>query len=118
MEDPALPPPSKPPWPSSILTWLDLLGEHLLQCLEANSHHFLSALVWMLMDFRLERKWSVVGFCTGAIAGLVAITPAAGFVGAPVSSSSQFVDTQLRQLLRLPVLSVSCRLLFATCVLE
>ena len=37
------------------------------------------------MDFRLERKWSVVGFCTGAIAGLVAITPAAGFVGAPAS---------------------------------
>ena len=38
----------------------------------------------MIMDFRIERKWSVVGFCTGAIAGLVAITPAAGFVGAPV----------------------------------
>ena len=37
------------------------------------------------MDFRLERKWSVVGFCTGGIAGLVAITPAAGFVGPPVS---------------------------------
>jgi len=29
------------------------------------------ALTWMIMDFRLERKWSVVGFCTGAIAGLV-----------------------------------------------
>lgn len=43
------------------------------------------ALVWMFMDFRLERKWSVVGFCTGAIAGLVAITPAAGFVGAPAA---------------------------------
>lgn len=28
-------------------------------------------LAWMFMDFRLERKWSVVGFCTGAIAGLV-----------------------------------------------
>lgn len=43
------------------------------------------AITWMIMDFRLERKWSVVGFCTGAIAGLVAITPAAGFVGCPVS---------------------------------
>ncbi|EIM21371.1 ammonium transporter [Wallemia mellicola CBS 633.66] len=43
------------------------------------------ALTWLIMDYRLERKWSVVGFCTGAICGLVAITPAAGFVGAPAS---------------------------------
>lgn len=35
----------------------------------------------MLMDYRLERKWSAVGYCTGAICGLVAITPAAGYVG-------------------------------------
>lgn len=34
----------------------------------------------MALDWRLERKWSAVGFCTGAICGLVAITPAAGFV--------------------------------------
>lgn len=38
-------------------------------------------LAWMLMDYRLERKWSAVGYCTGAICGLVAITPAAGYVG-------------------------------------
>ncbi|PWN20133.1 ammonium transporter [Microstroma glucosiphilum] len=44
-----------------------------------------AAITWMLLDYRLERKWSVVGFCTGAIAGLVAITPAAGFVGVPAS---------------------------------
>lgn len=36
----------------------------------------------MLCDYRLEKKWSAVGFCAGAIAGLVAITPASGFVGA------------------------------------
>ncbi|KGB74494.2 amt family ammonium transporter [Cryptococcus deuterogattii R265] len=42
--------------------------------------------VWLIMDFRLERKWSMVGYCTGAIAGLVAITPAAGYVGAPASA--------------------------------
>jgi ammonium transporter, Amt family len=41
----------------------------------------MGGLSWMLLDFRLERKWSAVGFCTGAICGLVAITPAAGFVG-------------------------------------
>lgn len=35
----------------------------------------------MVWDYRLERKWSAVGFCSGAISGLVAITPASGFVG-------------------------------------
>ena len=35
---------------------------------------------WVLLDYRLERKWSAVGFCSGAIAGLVAITPGSGFV--------------------------------------
>jgi Amt family ammonium transporter len=44
-----------------------------------------AAITWMVMDYRFERKWSVVGFCTGAIAGLVAITPAAGFIGVPAS---------------------------------
>lgn len=33
----------------------------------------------------MERKWSAVGFCSGAIAGLVAITPGSGFVGAPAA---------------------------------
>lgn len=32
-----------------------------------------AGLTWMLLDYRLERKWSAVGFCTGAIVGLVAI---------------------------------------------
>lgn len=40
-------------------------------------------LTWMLLDYRLERRWSVVGFCSGAISGLVAITPASGYVGTP-----------------------------------
>ncbi|PWN51831.1 putative low affinity ammonium transporter [Violaceomyces palustris] len=44
-----------------------------------------AGLTWMFLDWRLERKWSVVGFCTGAIAGLVAITPAAGFIGLPAA---------------------------------
>jgi hypothetical protein len=39
----------------------------------------------MFWDWRLERKWSVVGFCSGAVAGLVAITPGSGYVGAPAS---------------------------------
>lgn len=35
---------------------------------------------WAIMDFRLARKWSVVGFCSGIIAGLVSITPGAGYL--------------------------------------
>jgi Amt family ammonium transporter len=37
-------------------------------------------IVWCLLDFRIERRWSMVGFCSGTIAGLVAATPSSGFV--------------------------------------
>lgn len=39
-----------------------------------------AALIWMFIDYVRFRKWSTVGLCSGAIAGLVGITPAAGFV--------------------------------------
>ena len=39
-----------------------------------------SAVVWMLMDMRFLGKPTLVGATTGAITGLVAITPAAGYV--------------------------------------
>jgi Amt family ammonium transporter len=41
----------------------------------------LSLIITHSQDYRIERKWSAVGFCSGSIAGLVAITPASGFVG-------------------------------------
>jgi len=37
---------------------------------------------WCFLDYRLDRKWSTVRFCSGAVAGLVAITPASGYVPA------------------------------------
>ena len=37
-------------------------------------------ITWMLWDYRLKRKWSVVGFCSGAVSGSVAIIPASGYV--------------------------------------
>ncbi|CAC36934.1 plasma membrane ammonium transmembrane transporter Amt1 [Schizosaccharomyces pombe] len=37
-------------------------------------------IVWCVIDFAKNRHWSVVGFCEGAVAGLVAITPGSGFV--------------------------------------
>lgn len=38
-------------------------------------------LAWMFFDVMKGKKPSVLGFCIGAVVGLVAITPAAGFVG-------------------------------------
>lgn len=40
-----------------------------------------AALVWALLDWFVGKKPTIVGVCTGAVGGLVAITPAAGFVG-------------------------------------
>jgi len=42
-----------------------------------------AALTWALLDWFIDKKPTVVGISTGAVAGLVAITPAAGFVGIP-----------------------------------
>ena len=40
-----------------------------------------AALTWALLDWIIDKRPTVVGISTGAVAGLVAITPAAGFVG-------------------------------------
>jgi len=44
-----------------------------------------AALSWMMMDWTMRGKPTVLGAASGAVAGLVAITPASGFVG-PMSS--------------------------------
>ena len=44
-----------------------------------------AGLSWMFFDVLKGKKPSVVGFCIGAVVGLVAITPAAGFVAVPQS---------------------------------
>ena len=40
-----------------------------------------AALAWMFAEWLVHRKPSVLGIISGAVAGLVAITPASGFVG-------------------------------------
>ncbi|BGP26862.1 ammonium transmembrane transporter [Rhodotorula toruloides] len=45
----------------------------------------MGGLTWMIMDFIYTRKWSAVSLCSGILAGLVGITPAAGFVGSPAA---------------------------------
>lgn len=58
-------------------------------CVNTNIAAATGGLAWMFLDwFRTDGKWSTVGMCTGAIAGLVGITPAAGFV--PVYTSVVF----------------------------
>ncbi len=44
-----------------------------------------AGLSWMFFDVVKGKKPSVLGFCIGAVVGLVAITPAAGFVAIPQS---------------------------------
>jgi ammonium transporter, Amt family len=49
-----------------------------------------AGLCWILFDSVRGKKPSALGFCIGAVVGLVAITPAAGFVTIP---SSLFIGT-------------------------
>ncbi|BGP35983.1 hypothetical protein JCM10296v2_007835 [Rhodotorula toruloides] len=76
----------------TILLWVGWLGfnggstfaaniKAAVAIVNTNLAASFGGLAWMLLDYRLERKWSAVGYCTGAICGLVAITPAAGYVG-------------------------------------
>ena len=44
-----------------------------------------AALTWMFVEWAHRGKPTVIGVCSGAVAGLVAITPASGFVG-PIGS--------------------------------
>lgn len=44
-----------------------------------------AGLSWMFFDVVRGKKPSVLGFCIGAVVGLVAITPSAGFVAIPPS---------------------------------
>ncbi|GAA4498452.1 ammonium transporter [Hymenobacter ginsengisoli] len=44
-----------------------------------------AGLAWILFDVARGKKLSALGFCIGAVVGLVAITPASGYVTVPVS---------------------------------
>ncbi len=49
--------------------------------LTTNTASAAACVTWLLYDGMLGKKPSAVGACIGAVVGLVAITPAAGFVG-------------------------------------
>lgn len=50
-----------------------------------------AGLGWLFFDSIRGRKPSALGFCIGAVVGMVAITPAAGFVGIPQSIAIGFI---------------------------
>ena len=44
-----------------------------------------AGIAWVLFDVARGKKLSALGFCIGAVVGLVAVTPASGYVTVPVS---------------------------------
>ena len=51
-------------------------------CIVSNLSASVGGLTWLIVDYVQlpEKKWGTIGWCSGAVSGLVAITPAAGFV--------------------------------------
>ncbi|KAL2890621.1 Ammonium transporter 1 [Ceratocystis lukuohia] len=75
----------------TILLWVGWFGFNggsalasnlraIMACFVSNLAAAVGGITWCLLDLRIEKKWSCVGFCSGVVAGLVAITPGAGFV--------------------------------------
>ncbi|KAI9812043.1 MAG: hypothetical protein M1827_004936 [Pycnora praestabilis] len=51
-----------------------------MACWNSNLCAMFAAATWVVLDWRLARKWSMVGWCSGCISGLVAATPASGYI--------------------------------------
>ncbi|OTB08797.1 hypothetical protein M426DRAFT_18867 [Hypoxylon sp. CI-4A] len=77
----------------TVFLWVGWFGFNAGSALSANLRAVMAAVVtnlaacvggitWCVLDYRLEGKWSTVGFCSGVVAGLVAITPGSGYVPA------------------------------------
>jgi Amt family ammonium transporter len=56
-----------------------------------NTAAAMGALTWLTMDWIVNKRPGVLGAAAGAVAGLVAITPASGFVNVPASILIGFI---------------------------
>ncbi|KAJ5262356.1 hypothetical protein N7524_007661 [Penicillium chrysogenum] len=73
----------------------------MLAAFNTNTAACTGVLGWVLVDYiKHRRKFSVVGACEGAIAGLVGITPAAGFVSVWLAAVIGFLTSVICALLQ------------------
>ncbi|RYC57969.1 hypothetical protein CHU98_g8242 [Xylaria longipes] len=95
----------------TVFLWVGWFGFNAGSALSANMRAVMAAVVtnlaacvggitWCVLDYRLERKWSTVGFCSGVVAGLVAITPGSVPFGVLGASFANYA-TKLKFVLRI-----------------
>lgn len=83
----------------------------VLTCVVTNLAACTGGFTWCMLDYFLSKprfKFTLFGFCMGAMAGLVCITPASGYVGAPASlifgiggSTCVYFGRQIKVLLKI-----------------
>ncbi|OJJ37141.1 hypothetical protein ASPWEDRAFT_182036 [Aspergillus wentii DTO 134E9] len=96
----------------TVLIWFGWLGFNggsslganmraMLVVFNTNAAASIGVLGWVLVDFiKHKGKFSLVGACEGAIAGLVGITPAAGFVSVWLAACIAFITSVVCALLQ------------------
>ncbi|CAF0850645.1 unnamed protein product [Adineta ricciae] len=75
---------------------LKISSRAVLACVVTNLAACVGGFTWCMLDYLLLKprfKFTLFGFCMGSMAGLVCITPASGFVGAPASLAIGFLGS-------------------------
>ncbi|GAA5903665.1 hypothetical protein JCM8208_003649 [Rhodotorula glutinis] len=64
-------------------------------CMTTTVAASMGGVTWTILDYIYTGKWSAVSLCSGIIAGLVGITPGAGYLGTPAALCVGFVTALL-----------------------